>query len=91
LVAEANGRTEGNLGKLSLSDNDGLQSALENAETELRNALSDSFDAPKAMRVIYKLIRDANIYINTHKADIDVRELEKGSALGDDDCEDSWT
>jgi cysteinyl-tRNA synthetase len=80
LVAEAgasNGHTEDNLGKFSLSDNDGLQSALENAETELRNAISDSFDTPKAMRVIYELIRDANIYINTHKADIDVRELEK--------------
>jgi cysteinyl-tRNA synthetase len=80
LVAEADaskGHTEDKLGKLSLSENDGLQSALENAETELRNALSDSFDTPKAMRVIYELIRDANIYINTHKADIEVRELEK--------------
>jgi cysteinyl-tRNA synthetase len=50
---------------------------LETAEIELKNALSDSFDTPKAMRVIYELIRDANIYINTHKADIEVRELEK--------------
>jgi cysteinyl-tRNA synthetase len=80
LVAEAgasNGRADNNLEKLSLADNDGLQSALENAKTELKNALTDSFDTPKAMRVIYELIRDANIYINTHKADIDVRELEK--------------
>ena len=80
LVAEAsasNGHTDNNLEKLSLSDNGGLQSALENAENELNNALSDSFDTPRAMRVIYELIRDANIYINTHKADIEVRELEK--------------
>lgn len=80
LVAEAgasNGHTDNKLEKLSLSDSDGLQSALENAETELKNALSDSFDTPKAMRVIHELIRDANIYINTHKADIEVRELEK--------------
>jgi cysteinyl-tRNA synthetase len=80
LVAEAgtsNGHTNSTLDKLSLTDKDRLQSALENAETELRSALSDSFDTPKAMRVIYELIRDANIYINTHKADIEVRELEK--------------
>jgi cysteinyl-tRNA synthetase len=31
------------------------------------------------MKVIYKLIGDANIYINTHKADINVRELENAA------------
>lgn len=50
---------------------------MKNAEEELKTALSDSFDTPRAMRAIYKLIGDANIYINTHKADIEVRELEK--------------
>jgi cysteinyl-tRNA synthetase len=80
LVAEASalsGNTDNKLHKLSLSDHGGLQSTLENAETELRSALSDSFDTPRAMRTIYKLIGDANIYINTHKADIDVKGLEK--------------
>jgi cysteinyl-tRNA synthetase len=82
LVAEAgasNSHTDNKLQKLSLSDHDGLQLTLQNAETELRSALSDSFDTPRAMRAIYKLIGDANIYINTHKADIDVKELEKAA------------
>lgn len=62
---------------LSLTDQSGLQSTLENAQAELNAALSDSFDTPRAMRVIGELIKDTNIYINTHKASIDVSEIEK--------------
>jgi cysteinyl-tRNA synthetase len=42
----------------------------------MRAALSDSFDTPRAMRVLYELIREANIHIITHKSDMDVRGLE---------------
>jgi cysteinyl-tRNA synthetase len=42
----------------------------------MESALTDSFDTPKAMQVLYKLIREANIHINTQKADADVPGLE---------------
>jgi cysteinyl-tRNA synthetase len=68
---------DNSINKLSLTDATSLQKTLENAQEELKNALSDSFDTPKAMKVIYELIKDANIYINTHKASIDTKELEQ--------------
>lgn len=76
-ASASNGEMHNNVEKLSLIEKNSLQSTLQNAQEELKNALSDSFDTPRAMKVIYELIRDANIYINTHKASIDARELEK--------------
>jgi cysteinyl-tRNA synthetase len=54
----------------------GLPETLEKAQSEVKTALSDSFDTPRAMRAISELIKEANIHINTHKSDIDVRGLE---------------
>ena len=42
----------------------------------MRAALSDSFDTPRAMRVLSELIRESNVHINTHKSDMDIRGLE---------------
>jgi cysteinyl-tRNA synthetase len=42
----------------------------------MRAALSDSFDTPRAMRVLSELVSQANIHINTHKSDMDIRGLE---------------
>jgi cysteinyl-tRNA synthetase len=75
LIAEASGKEP--MEKLSLEDVATLDVALQKAESELRAALTDSFDTPRAMRAIYELVKEANIYINTHKASADARELEK--------------
>jgi cysteinyl-tRNA synthetase len=56
---------------------DELKVALEEAETEMRGALTDSFDTPRAMRCIDKLIRDFNVHEFTHKSNMDIRGLEK--------------
>jgi cysteinyl-tRNA synthetase len=80
LVAEASSsqaQAEVKMDKLSLSRKNGLQNSLESAQSEFGGALSDSLDTPKAMRVIYDLIKDANIHISTYKASVDVQELEK--------------
>jgi len=53
-----------------------LQEALEKAQAELEKALIESFDTPKAMRIINELIKDANIHISTHKSDMDIHGLE---------------
>lgn len=53
-----------------------LQAALEEAQAEMQRALTDSFDTPRAMRCIDKLIKDFNIHAGTHKADMDIRGLE---------------
>ncbi|KAG9229771.1 tRNA synthetases class I (C) catalytic domain-containing protein [Amylocarpus encephaloides] len=58
------------------SPSDGLSGNLSKAQREMEIALSDSFDTPRAMRVLYELIKDANIHITTHKADMDVPGLE---------------
>jgi cysteinyl-tRNA synthetase len=42
----------------------------------MQSALTDSFDTPRAMRCIDKLIKDFNIHAGTHKADMDIRGLE---------------
>lgn len=44
------------------------------AQKEMETALTDSFDTPRAMRVLSQLITEANT--NAHKADADVRGLE---------------
>lgn len=64
------------LENLSLSDSkNSLHSSLAKADSELAAALNDSFDTPRAMRTIYDLIKEANIYINTHKASADIEAL----------------
>ncbi|OBT96543.2 hypothetical protein VE01_05282 [Pseudogymnoascus verrucosus] len=75
LIAEASGKEP--LENLSLGDSATLDSALEKAQSEMQAALADSFDTPKAMRLIYEVVKEANIYVNTHKASVDVREVEK--------------
>ncbi|KAG0646650.1 Cysteinyl-tRNA synthetase [Hyphodiscus hymeniophilus] len=77
-IAEANGRsvTE-DVKSLSLNGSgDELQVALKNAEAEMQAALLDSFDTPRAMRCIDKLIKDFNIHEHAHKTNMDVRGLE---------------
>jgi cysteinyl-tRNA synthetase len=76
LIAESSGKE---LAQLSLDEQDGLKAAIEKADTEVRSALQDSFDTPRAMRAIYELIREANIYIHAQKDKVDVRELEKAA------------
>jgi len=64
------------LENLSLSDSkESLYSSLTKAQSEMDAALNDSFDTPRTMRIIYELIKEANIYNNTHKASADVEAL----------------
>ncbi|TAQ85610.1 hypothetical protein B7494_g6064 [Chlorociboria aeruginascens] len=66
---------------LSISDSScRLQEVLDKSQAELRAALSDSFDTPRAMRVLGDLIKEANIHINTSKSDMDTRGLDKLNA-----------
>lgn len=53
-----------------------LQASLEKAQKEMEIALSDSFDTPRAMRIISELTKEANIHIIAQKANADVRGLE---------------
>lgn len=39
-------------------------------------ALSDSFDTPRAMRIIADLIKEINVHISAHKSDVDIKGLE---------------
>jgi cysteinyl-tRNA synthetase len=55
---------------------EGLYANLAKARDAMESALNDSFDTPKAMQVLYGLIKEANIHVNTHKADVDVPGLE---------------
>ena len=76
---EANGRTAvEDLKSLSVNGSGAgeLQATLEEAQAEMQSALTDSFDTPRAMRCIDKLIKDFNIHDVTHKANMDVRGLE---------------
>lgn len=77
LIIESSDLT-GDLMSLSINGSapESLQSTLENAQAEMTSALSDSFDTPKAMRVLYKLISDVNIHINEHRSDLDIRGVE---------------
>ncbi|KAF8849635.1 hypothetical protein BDZ45DRAFT_680365 [Acephala macrosclerotiorum] len=54
----------------------GLQQSLEKAQSDMNSALSDSFDTPRAMRVISELVKEGNIHIITHKSDVDIPGLE---------------
>lgn len=73
LINEASGA---DLKSLSLNTAQGLPETLEKAQSEIKSALSDSFNTPRAMRAIDELIKEANIHISTHKSDMDVRGLE---------------
>ncbi len=53
-----------------------LQGTLEKSQSEMRSALSDSFDTPRAMRALSELVKEANIHIITHKSDMDITGLE---------------
>jgi cysteinyl-tRNA synthetase len=55
---------------------EGPQANFQKAQVELRSALAVPFNTPRAMRVLYELIKEANIRINTHKAAPDIRGLE---------------
>ncbi|EHK97956.1 putative cysteinyl-tRNA synthetase [Glarea lozoyensis 74030] len=55
---------------------EGLYANLAKARDAMESALNDSFDTPKAMQVLYGLIKEANIHVNTHKANVDVPGLE---------------
>lgn len=50
--------------------------SLEKAQKEMELALSDSFDTPRAMRIINELIKDTNIYLSAQKTDLDIRSVE---------------
>lgn len=54
-----------------------LAATLEKAEMEMETALSDSFDTPRAMRIIYELVKEANIHLTTQKSDLDIAGIEK--------------
>lgn len=80
LVSEANASTQAvdQLKSLSVDDSaSDLASTLQKAQADLEAALTDSFDTPKAMRVIYELIRDTNIYLNAHSSSPNLHQVEK--------------
>lgn len=64
------------LKSLMITDTTPLQTSLKIYQKEVDNALSDSFDTPKAMRAINELVKETNIHISTHKSDFDVRAVE---------------
>ncbi|KAJ5050752.1 uncharacterized protein L3040_002623 [Drepanopeziza brunnea f. sp. 'multigermtubi'] len=74
LMLEA-GSTEP-LATLSLDTGAELSAILEKAQSEMKAALSDSFDTPRAMRIIAEVIKEGSIHINTKKADADIKGLE---------------
>ncbi|KAK0103189.1 hypothetical protein ONS95_014985 [Cadophora gregata] len=76
LIAEAGSPADA-LKSLSLNGTgEGFVPTVEKAQAEMRSALTDSFDTPRAMRVISELIKEANIHIGTHKSDLDIKGLE---------------
>ncbi|KAG4442035.1 hypothetical protein IFR05_002503 [Cadophora sp. M221] len=76
LIAEAGGPADA-LKSLNLnSTGEGFAPTIEKAKSEMKAALSNSFDTPRAMRAIAELIKDANIHIGTHKSDLDIKGLE---------------
>ncbi|CZT03916.1 probable cysteinyl-tRNA synthetase [Rhynchosporium agropyri] len=76
LIAEAGGPADA-LKSLSLnSTGEGFAPNVEKAQSDMKSALSDSFDTPRAMRIISELVKDVNIHIGTHKSDIDIKGLE---------------
>lgn len=77
MISEASSQPANQLQSLSLDDSQGLRSSLEKARADMQSALCDSFDTPRAMFIIQDLIKDTNIYINAHKADVDLTQLEE--------------
>ncbi|KAL2067597.1 hypothetical protein VTL71DRAFT_2022 [Oculimacula yallundae] len=76
LIAEAGGPADA-LKSLSLNGTgEGFAGNVEKAQSDMKSALSDSFDTPRAMRIISELVKDANIHINTQKSDVDIKGLE---------------
>lgn len=53
-----------------------LQTSLDRAQKNMQAALSDSFNTPRAMQVLHELIKEANIHIQTNRADVDLQGLE---------------
>ncbi|OWP04337.1 hypothetical protein B2J93_9405 [Marssonina coronariae] len=75
-----NGNSAESLESLSLKDaGEELAAGLEKAQSEMKAALSDSFDTPRAMRIIAELIKEASIHINTQKASADIKGLENAA------------
>jgi len=75
LIAESAGPADA-LKSLSLNGTGGFVTTVEKAQLEMKSALSDSFDTPRAMRVISELIKEANIHVGTQKSDLDLKGLE---------------
>ena len=76
MIAEAGGPADA-LKSLSLNGaGEGFVPTVEKAQADMKSALTDSFDTPRAMRVISELIKEANIHIGTHKSDLDIKGLE---------------
>ncbi|KAI6785025.1 cysteine--tRNA ligase-like protein [Emericellopsis cladophorae] len=75
-LAEAD--AEGGIKALSLDGEkpkEGLLAELEQAKADLHAALLNSFDTPKAMLIILKLVTATNIYIKDNK-DVNLAEVE---------------
>ena len=76
MIAQAGGPADA-LKSLSLNGaGEGFVPTVEKAQADMKSALTDSFDTPRAMRVISELIKEANIHIGTHKSDLDIKGLE---------------
>ncbi|KAM7196934.1 tRNA synthetases class I (C) catalytic domain containing protein [Rhypophila sp. PSN 637] len=58
------------VGNLFLTENKGLGDELEQAKKDLNSALCNSFDTPTAMQILVRLVRDANIYMNSPGSNI---------------------
>ncbi|KAI5865594.1 tRNA synthetases class I (C) catalytic domain-containing protein [Durotheca rogersii] len=82
LLIEASGTVSavtGDVKALSIGDDEsqeGLWADLQQAKKDVEAAFTNSFDTPQAMRAIAELIRKANIHINEHKADTNLRAVE---------------
>lgn len=76
LLSEASNQPS-DLKNLSLDKSRGLSDSLEKAKAKMHSALSDSIDTPRAMLTIQDLIKETNIYMNAHKANVDLAQVEK--------------
>lgn len=75
LIVEKGASATDALKTLSINS-EGLSASLEKAQSEMKAVLSDSFNTPRAMQLLYELIKEANIHITTHKSNMDVGGLE---------------
>lgn len=81
MIYEASGSAaaiQADIKDLSISGKpaEGLAADLEKAQKETDAALINSFDTPQVMRAINELISKANIHINEHKSDADLKSVE---------------